>query len=246
MAIIKCHYCKETIADKENLEIHKVKETNRKFHKSDECYKKFLFESTHKCRFCNKVIKIDEDYEEVKLKDDSIGYVHDECIDAYAEQRKEIEDWDKLYKYVKFKILQYDECINLSIYQINRLKGLRDGKHILGRAEKSKYSAYPFNIIYLTFLFKTNDILYALKTKQFNSDEHRFDYIMAIVGREINGVYQRVKEQEKANTRLEETTRRLSERKNQEPSHDEDTYVKSTLNKKLIEALNEDSDGLGL
>lgn len=246
MAIMKCHYCKDIIENKEDLEINKIKNINRKFHKSKRCYENFDFGQTHKCKHCGDYIRIDEDFEEIP--DIENGYLHDRCIDTYNEWRKEVDDWDKLYRYVKFNVLGYDENINLNKYQIARLKGLRDGKHILSRGQKTQSKGYPYHVIYLTFLFKTNDILYALKTKSFKDDSYKFDYIMAIIGSSINGIYERVAEQEKANTRLEETSKRLSERKHQEPivKHSDNTYNRSELNKKILEALEDDGDGLGL
>lgn len=246
MAINKCFYCKDNIDSKGDIELHTINGVNRKFHISKECYQNFMHESKYKCKHCGEVIKKDEEFEEIP--DIENGFLHDRCIDTYNEWRKENDDWDKLYRYVKLNVLQYNENMNLSKYQVMRLKGLRDGKRLVKRGEKTQNTGYPYHIIYLTFLFKTNDILYSLKTKVFDDDSRKFDYVMTIIENSINGIYTRVTEQEKSNTRLDQTSIRLSERKENEPivKYSEITYNRSELNKKLLDALEDDGDGLGL
>lgn len=240
---ITCFCCKENITE-DDLLIVKMGRFNRKFHKSKKCYEDYVFGQTHKCKHCGERIHIDEEYEEIS---DSEEYLHDRCIDEYNEKRKEHDDWCKLFEYVKGNILGYEKEMKLSKYQITRLKGLRDGEFISTKGKKKK-QGYPYNIIYLTFLFKTNDILYALKTKTFDNESRKFDYIMVIIENNINTIYIRMIEQEKANTRLEETTKRLSDRKKQEENHGDIAEIpkRSPLNMKLLKALEDDGDGMGI
>lgn len=156
--VFKCWYCKKEIA-KDDIQIEKVGKVNRKFHKNNNCYKKFDDIRKHKEL-------------EKEIRD------------------KENKEWDDLYQYVKKEILGYEECQNLSPFQIRILKQLRNGEYVV-RNKQMVNKGYPYKVILFTFKFKKRDILAAIQGKTFNDEKHKFSYIMVIVNNSINDIYKR-------------------------------------------------------
>lgn len=109
---------------------------------------------------------------------------------------KERQDFETLYQYVK-KILGYGEDMALSKFMVLRLKGLSEGKFHANKKIKSTAS-YDYNTIYLTFVYCKLDIQKALQTKTFQSEQNKFNYIMAIVENNINDVVIKLKNAKKS------------------------------------------------
>lgn len=241
----KCYYCKEEIQE-EDLVVVKINGVNRKFHKEKDCHNRHNFASTHKCKHCRKKIMFEDDYEEHEGE-----YIHADCIDDFLFKRKEVEDWDKVYKYVKLNLLKYPENMNLSPSQVNRLRGMRDGKTGFKKGEKQQYNGYPFHIIYLTLLYKTKEIERALMTKEFKNEEQKVNYLVGIVANSINDVYTSIMAKEESDKRLIATVSRMNEERNENKIQEsvekteEVRYNKSMVNKKLLDLL-EDTDELGI
>ena len=237
----KCYYCKQEIAD-DDISVKQITpKTKRMFHKSKDCYNKYLFERYEKCLHCKKKILYDSDY--VEYGD---GYLHCDCIDDFVTKRKEIDDFKKCYDYLKTNILKYRSDMSLSPSQVNRLRGLRDGKQGLRRGEKQQYSGYPFNIIYLTLVYKTPDIEKALATKVFQNEDRKTDYIIAIVANSINDVYEKLLEKEKSETRLTKAVENVEKENKIEVKANQDHKAKSSINKKILDILNQETDDLGI
>lgn len=110
--------------------------------------------------------------------------------------KKEIEDWDELYKYVKFKVLGYDENQNLSKNAVLRLKGMLNGKLIERKSIKNKAN-YSYEVVLNAFKYSMPDIRRALNNTSFVDENHKFNYIMRIVESNLNTVYMRMKRAEK-------------------------------------------------
>ena len=156
--VFKCWYCKKEIA-KDDIQIEKVGKVNRKFHKNNNCYKKF---------------------DDIRKQKELEKEIRD----------KENKEWDDLYQYVKKEILGYEECQNLSPFQIRILKQLRNGEYIV-RNKQMVNKGYSYKVILFTFNFKNRDILAAIQGKTFNDEKHKFNYIMVIVNNSINDIYKR-------------------------------------------------------
>ena len=109
---------------------------------------------------------------------------------------KEKQDWESLYYYVK-NIMGYDENQALSNTMVLRLKGLLTNKFIENNNIKSTAN-YSYETILNTFKFSSADIQKALRTVDFKDEQHRFNYVLKIVEKNINNVYMRMKNAEKA------------------------------------------------
>jgi len=110
---------------------------------------------------------------------------------------EEIQAWDDLYCYVRDKVMGYDENQALSKQMVLRLKGLLTNKFIENNNIESTAN-YSYEVILNTFKYCYIDIEKALRTNRFADEQHRFNTILKIVERNINTVYMKMKNVEKA------------------------------------------------
>ena len=117
---------------------------------------------------------------------------------------KEKQDWESLYYYVK-KMLGYDENQALSSTMVLRLKGLLTNKFIENNNIESTAN-YSYEVILNTFKFCSPTINKSLRTNSWTNEMHRFNYILKIVESNINNVYLRMKNAEKAKEEAKNST----------------------------------------
>ena len=118
---------------------------------------------------------------------------------------EEKQDWKSLYYYVKNDILDYDENQSIPSNMVLRLKGLLTNKFMENGNIKSTAN-YSYQTILNTFKFCSPEIHKALKTKSWTSEQHKFNYILKIVEGNINNVYMRMKNIEKAKEEAKNAT----------------------------------------
>ena len=118
---------------------------------------------------------------------------------------KEKQDWESLYMYVKSNIMGYDENQALSSTMVLRLKGLLTNKFIENNNIQSTAN-YSYDTILNTFKYSSLDIQRALRTNNFKDEMHKFNYVLKIVEKNINTVYMRMKNAEKAKEEAKNTT----------------------------------------
>lgn len=112
--------------------------------------------------------------------------------------------WENLYYYVK-GLMGYDENQALSNTMVLRLKGLLTNKFMEnGNIEST--ANYSYDTILNTFKFCSPDIQKALRTNRFADEMHRFNFVLKIVERNINTVYLRMKNAQKAKEEAKNTT----------------------------------------
>ena len=116
---------------------------------------------------------------------------------------KEKQDWEALYFYVK-NLLGYDENQSLSSTMVLRLKGLLTNKFIENNAIESTAN-YSYETILNTFKFCSSDISKALQTNIFKDEMHRFNYLLKIVEKNINTVYIKMRDAQKAKEEAKNT-----------------------------------------
>ena len=117
---------------------------------------------------------------------------------------KEKQDWESLYYYVK-NIMGYDENQALSSTMVLRLKGLLTNKFIENNNIAST-SNYSYETILCAFKYSVLDIQKALRTNNFKDEMHKFNYILKIVEKNINTVYVKMRNAEKAREEAKNTT----------------------------------------
>lgn len=113
------------------------------------------------------------------------------------------KDFDELYWYVKYDILNYDKNLHPR-YLVLRLKGLSEGKFISRNNTKSMGS-YTFTEILYTFKFSSINIKKAIsKRSKFKNEEHLINTIMLIVEKNINDVVMRLRNLNKIDEKAKE------------------------------------------
>jgi hypothetical protein len=117
---------------------------------------------------------------------------------------KEKQDWENLYYYVK-NLLGYDENQALSSTMVLRLKGLLTNKFIENNNIQDGAN-YSYEVILNTFKFCKLDIDKALRTNRFVDEQHKFNYILKVVEKNINTVYMKMKNFQKAKEEVKNTT----------------------------------------
>lgn len=105
--------------------------------------------------------------------------------------------WDELYTYVRKTVMGYDDNQALSSTMVLRLKGLLTNKFIENNNIKSTAN-YSYEIILNAFKYSSLDIQRALRTNNWVDEMHKFNYVLKIVEKNINTVYMRMKNSEKA------------------------------------------------
>lgn len=117
---------------------------------------------------------------------------------------EEKKDWESLYYYVK-SLMGYDENQALSSTMVLRLKGLTTNKFIENKNIESTAN-YSYEVVLNTFKFCSPEISKALRTNRFVDEMHRFNFVLKIVERNINTVYLRLKNLERAKDEAKNTT----------------------------------------
>ena len=117
-----------------------------------------------------------------------------------SEQDK--KDWDTLYDYVRYNILNYDSNQSLSKAMVLRLKGLLSNKFMENNNIEDTAN-YSYATILNTFKFCISDIQKGLRSNSFKDEMHKFNYVLKIVESKINDVYMRMKNAEKAKDKTE-------------------------------------------
>lgn len=217
---MKCFYCKVDEKNKDMLIKHKITEkTSRTFH--IDCLQKYLI-TKNKCNLCKKNIGLDN--YKVIINKEKTCYVHIECEKEFIEKEKKKNDWDNLYSFFKKEILEYPDEFNLSSSQVLALKNLTQ-KDMLKRGHKQEYDSYSYDDIYQTLKYYKNDIVYALRFKEFKNENSKTLYCIAIIKNKINDYLLKSNE----NKRFTEKTNSIKI----EVSEKEYTK-KNKINKKLL------------
>ena len=98
----------------------------------------------------------------------------------------------------------YDQNQALPNTMVLRLKGLLSGKFIENNNTEDKAN-YSYETILYTFKYCDSQIQKALRTNTFNSEMHKFLYVVKIVENNINDVYMKMKNVQKAKEEAKNT-----------------------------------------
>lgn len=103
----------------------------------------------------------------------------------FTEEQK--ADLDKVYDYIRYQLLKYEEGTVLPRMVVHRIRGTMFGK-LYQRGSDELPIIYPLPVILATLMFAKNDILYCLSTMKFKNESHRINTIFKIVDDNINTV----------------------------------------------------------
>jgi hypothetical protein len=128
------------------------------------------------------------------------------CATCTAQKKKMIEDhkvWLEMCEYIRYKILGYDDTMLFPKKLALRLQGMRNGVFIKKGKADSQVD-YTYQIIYYTFILKTQDIKYAFSRTRFKDEGHKINYMMQIIEGSINDVVLRIKSNEQNKKKIDE------------------------------------------
>lgn len=171
-----CRLCGQRIEGEEPVIIGVTGSPFYKKKSHAECYKKYLNELNLKEEDINKTTS--------KKKTQKMT-------------SEEIKERDELANYIK-ELFGYHILTKRHMHRINSLK---NGK-IVQHGDKITKDL-PYSVILLTFKAKKQEIDYALKNKHFDSEDGKFNYVMAIVSNSLNEVYLRWKDSEFQRSQIE-------------------------------------------
>ena len=143
---------------------------------------------------------------------------------------KEKEQFGELYRYVKTEVMNYDSKQSLPSSFVLGLKGLATGKVVENKRQKDRAN-YGYDIVLLAFKLSKNKISYAIRTKDFKSEQQKFHYIRKIVEDELNNAYLLNKRYEEEKSKVDQIN--ISNLANNQNAN----YIKKTtkVNDKLID-----------
>lgn len=127
---------------------------------------------------------------------------------SYVPKKMTYEDsqnWKNLYEYVKTNVLGYDEEQLLPQYMTVRLLGLSCGKYIANN-KSANNANYSYEVILATFKYCKPSINKALRANMFKDEQHKFNYVLKIIEQNINTVYMKMKNVQKAKEEAKNTT----------------------------------------
>ncbi|HIT89067.1 MAG TPA: hypothetical protein IAC41_01415 [Candidatus Merdenecus merdavium] len=111
-------------------------------------------------------------------------------------------DWDNLYEYVKNNVLHYSSKQSLSVQMVLRLKGMLNGKFYANNTT-TDMADYSYKTVLNTFKFCSPKIQSVLSSKNFDSENRKFNYICAIVEGSLNDVFLRMENAAKVQQKTE-------------------------------------------
>lgn len=114
------------------------------------------------------------------------------------------EDWDALYWYVHTNVMGYDEKQSLTRDMILRLKGLLHSKFMANNNTKDM-SDYSYELVLITFKFCLPKIQKGFRNNSFTDEMRKFNYAVKIVENNLNNVYIKLKNAERAKQKFEES-----------------------------------------
>jgi hypothetical protein len=122
---------------------------------------------------------------------------------AEKDERKDAE-WLQLCEWMEINIFNYDITKEQRLQKkaCLILKGLRRGQNVANNKNQT-YGNYPDSIILMTFKANKNQILNAIRNKDFEDESNKMSYVCAIVRDKINDMYSRYLNAQKTQEKVE-------------------------------------------
>lgn len=117
-------------------------------------------------------------------------------------KKEENQQWKELYEYVQKEILGYTD-MKLPRNLVLRLRGLREGKFMANKKCKP-LGDYEYRTILLTFKMYKYEIVTAIGNQdKFKDENHKVNYLMAIVESKINDIQIKLNKTKKTEEKAE-------------------------------------------
>lgn len=157
-----------------------------------------------KCVYCEQMINVEED----RVKYDDNGRLkvkknlHKSCLESYKNKEQVRKDFSECYEFTK-KLMGYNDRQQLTGTQRCKLEAFYYGTFVQRGVEYKADMAYPHEVIMTTLKLCKPIIERALIGKSFENENHKYNYIIAIIRSNINDVYMRLKKKEEHNKTIE-------------------------------------------
>lgn len=141
-------------------------------------------------------------------------------------KKQELEDFRKLCDYIKKEILNYGDDKSFPSFMAQRLKALSCGVYLLKGKESDYKTIYSYKVILVAFVMYKREIDEALFSQHFKNEQHKINYIMKIVERNMNNVVDMIKNRANSKEKLEKSISKDIEEQN---SFSKTNYISKTV-----------------
>lgn len=120
----------------------------------------------------------------------------------HRQSQKDTDTWNEILSYMEYKVLRHDDNQKMSRNDVLRLRGLMYGKRYADNRIEDE-AKYSFECLLNTIKYSMPDINRALDRVQFEDENHKFNYVLRIIGGNLNTVYMRMKRAKKKEEEIE-------------------------------------------
>ena len=120
----------------------------------------------------------------------------------HRQSQKDTDTWNEILSYMEYNVLRHDDNQKMSRNDVLRLRGLMYGKRYADNRTEDE-AKYSFECLLNTIKYSMPDINRALDRVQFKDENHKFNYVLRIIGDNLNTVYMRMKQAKKKEEEIE-------------------------------------------
>lgn len=120
----------------------------------------------------------------------------------HRQSQKDTDTWNEILSYMEYKVLRHDDNQKMSRNDVLKLRGLMYGKRYADNRTEDE-AKYSFECLLNTIKYSMPDINRALDRVQFEDENHKFNYVLRIIGGNLNTVYMRMKQAKKKEEEIE-------------------------------------------
>lgn len=148
----------------------------------------------------NKFVMTDEQREELSsaIMEEIAAKekLREENLRKHRQSKKDTDTWNEILLYMEYKVLRHDDDQKMSRNDVLKLRGLMYGKRFADNRTEDE-AKYSYECLLNTIKYSMPDINRALDTVQFEDENHKFNYVLRIIGGNLNTVYMRMKRAKK-------------------------------------------------
>lgn len=136
---------------------------------------------------------------------------HFDCLKTFLKENDDLEkkqieytEWEQVYYYFQYHILNLDTAKSLDDYAVKRLLGLRVGQFMPNSNVRVVKTGHSYRTILNTMKYSKRAIDNAFATVNIKDPEHKVNLAISIIRKNLNFIDQRMKAIDKQNKRTEQ------------------------------------------
>lgn len=150
----------------------------------------------HKCAWCGEYVEREEDNISDTMGTKTLKHFHKWCVENAKKSKEEKGKFDEVYEYIK-GLMGYSKTQQLTPHMRNKIMSIRKGDFVKRDDKMYNSNGYSYEVILTTFKATSIKIKQAIYGKVFEDDNHKFNYIMAIMMNSINDIQKRIDNKKK-------------------------------------------------